>query len=45
MVQGSRHTCPSRVLTEAARLLNVGRTTLVEKIRKYDLNVDPDRVA
>ncbi len=33
------------VVAEAARLLNVGRTTLVEKIRKYGLNSDSDRVA
>lgn len=33
------------VVAEAARMLNVGRTTLVEKIRKYDLDADASRVA
>jgi len=33
------------VVAEAARMLNVGRTTLVEKIRKYDLVTDASRVA
>ena len=33
------------VVAEAARMLNVGRTTLVEKIRKYDLDADASKVA
>ncbi len=33
------------VVAEAARMLNVGRTTLVEKIRKYDLDTDASKVA
>ncbi len=33
------------VVAEAARMLNVGRTTLVEKIRKYDLDTDANKVA
>lgn len=33
------------VVAEAARMLNVGRTTLVEKIRKYDLDTDGAKVA
>ena len=33
------------VVAEAARILNVGRTTLVEKIRKYGLSAESDRVA
>lgn len=33
------------VVAEAARLLNVGRTTLVEKIRKYELDADASKVA
>ncbi len=33
------------VVAEAARMLNVGRTTLVEKIRKYELDTDASRVA
>jgi len=32
-------------VAEAARMLNVGRTTLVEKIRKYDLDTDASKVA
>ncbi|MEM8768379.1 MAG: sigma-54 dependent transcriptional regulator, partial [Pseudomonadota bacterium] len=35
----------SGVVAEAARMLNVGRTTLVEKIRKYDLDADSSKVA
>ena len=33
------------VVAEAARMLNVGRTTLVEKIRKYGLGTESDQVA
>ncbi len=33
------------VVAEAARMLNVGRTTLVEKIRKYGLGSDSEQVA
>ena len=33
------------VVAEAARMLNVGRTTLVEKIRKYDLDTDASKSA
>ena len=33
------------VVANAARMLNIGRTTLVEKIRKYGLNAETDRVA
>ena len=33
------------VVAEAARMLNVGRTTLVEKIRKYGLSSDSNQVA
>ena len=33
------------VVAEAARMLNVGRTTLVEKIRKYGLSTESDQVA
>lgn len=33
------------VVAEAARMLKVGRTTLVEKIRKYDLDADASKVA
>ena len=33
------------VVAEAARMLNLGRTTLVEKIRKYDLDNGSSRVA
>ena len=33
------------VVAEAARMLNVGRTTLVEKIRKYGLGNESDQVA
>ena len=33
------------VVAEAARMLRLGRTTLVEKIRKLDLNDDAERVA
>ncbi len=33
------------VVAEAARMLRVGRTTLVEKIRKLELNDDAERVA
>jgi sigma-54 specific flagellar transcriptional regulator A len=33
------------VVAEAARMLSVGRTTLVEKIRKYDLDTDATKVA
>lgn len=32
-------------VAEAARLLNIGRTTLVEKMRKYNLAIDTCRVA
>jgi sigma-54 specific flagellar transcriptional regulator A len=35
----------SGVVAEAARMLNVGRTTLVEKIRKYGLGSESDQVA
>ncbi len=33
------------VVAEAARMLNVGRTTLVEKIRKYGLSAESNQVA
>ena len=33
------------VVAEAARVLSVGRTTLVEKIRKYGLDTDASKVA
>ena len=33
------------IVAEAARMLNVGRTTLVEKIRKYELVTESARVA
>ena len=33
------------VVAEAARMLNIGRTTLVEKIRKYGLGSDSNQVA